>query len=76
MVERVIQRRGERQRRQRIFVEGVENQREADADQNDANVLDGGIGEQPLHVHLHGSEHHAEQRGDQPQRQRQHAPPP
>ena len=54
----------------------VEDQGETDADQQQADVLDRRIGQQALHVSLHGGEHHAEHCSDQPQRQRQHAPPP
>ena len=70
------QRRGECQRRQHAHVERVAQQRQAKRGEDQADILDGGIGQQPLHVGLYGSEHRAEQRRDQSHRQRQHAPPP
>ena len=55
---------------------GLEQDREPDAGDDDADVLDRRVGEQPLHVALHGREDHAEQRSQEAKRQRGDAPPP
>ena len=76
MIEAVIKRRGERERGERACLVCVEDERQADGRQDDPDVLDRRIREEPLHVALHRGEQHAEERGDQPQGKRQHAPPP
>ena len=72
----VVQAGGERQRRHRLHVVGREDDGEADAGQQHADVLDRRVGEQPLHVDLHRGEDDAEQGRGQAQRQQHAAPPP
>ena len=72
VVEHVEQRRGQRQRRRAPHAVGPEGERQAEADEDDADVLDGVIGEQPLQVVLHQRVEHAQHRGDAAQRR---APP-
>jgi hypothetical protein len=76
VVQAVVQRGGERQRRGRAHTLGVEQQRQPDAREHDAEILDRRAGEQPLHVGLHRSEHHAVERTEQAERQQHRAPPP
>ena len=67
---------GQRQRgggRQSV---GGERQRQAEADEDDADVLDRVVGEQALQVVLHQRVEHAEHRGDAAQHQHDHAGPP
>ena len=54
---------------------GLEEKREADGGQQQPDILDGGIGQQPLHVHLYGGEDHPKERGGQAERQQYHSPP-
>ena len=68
------ERRGQRQRGHRRHAIAEEQQRQADADDQQADVLDRRVGQQPLHVGLHRGEHHAEQGGGEAERQ-QHARP-
>ena len=53
-----------------------EGERETEADEDDADVLDRVIGEQPLDVVLHQGAEHAEQAGDAGERDDEDAPPP
>ena len=76
VVEDVQQRRGEGERRGPAKPEGLETQREAEADEDDADILDRVIGEQPLQIMLHQRVEHAHDAGDAGKRQHQHAPPP
>ena len=76
MIQAVVQRRGERQRRQRVLAIDVKNNGQADPHQQQPDIFNRRIRQQPLHIALHGGEHHAENRGHQTQRQRQHTPPP
>ena len=66
MRQAVVEHRGHGQRRQRLHAVGVEDQGQAEADRAQADVLDRGIGQQPLHVTLHRAVEHTEQGGDQP----------
>jgi len=72
----VVQRRRQRQRRHRLHAVGREQHRQPDGREQQADVLDRRIGQQPLHVDLRRGKHHAEQRAGQPQPEQQHAPPP
>ncbi len=76
VIEDVEQRRGQRQRRREAHAVGLEGERQAEADEDDADVLDRVVGEQPLQVVLHQRIEHAEHRGDAAERQHHHAPPP
>ena len=76
VVEHVEQRRGQRQRRAGGQPVGAERQRQAEADEDDADVLDRVVGEQPLQVVLHQRVEHAEHRGDAAERQHDDAGPP
>ena len=76
VVDAVIQRRGERERGERAHAVGLEGDGEADADQDEADVLDRRIGEQALHVALHRGKDHAVERGREAEREDHHAPPP
>ena len=55
---------------------GLEGEREAQADEDDADVLDRAVGEQPLEVALHQGAEHAEHGADAADRQHHDAPPP
>ena len=55
---------------------GMEDQGQSNADGDQADVFDRGIGQQALHVALYGAVKHAEKRGDEAHHQRHHAPPP
>ena len=55
---------------------GAERQREAKTDKDDADVLDGGIGQQTLQVVLHQRGENADHRGDGRQGQHDQARPP
>ena len=72
----MVQHGGQRNRREQRLVVGLEEDGETDAGNDDADVLDRRIGEQPLHVGLHGRENHAEERRDETKHQRDDAPPP
>src|SRR6516164_10844037 len=76
VIERVIERRGERDRGEQRLIVALEENRQPDSRDDDADVLDRRIGEEPLHVGLHGGEEHAEERGEQPEHEREYTPPP
>ena len=76
VIEDVEQRRGERERRRGRHAVGLEGEREAEADEDDADVLDRAVGEQPLEVALHEGAEHAEHGGDAAEREHDDAPPP
>ena len=76
VIERVVERRRQGDRCEERLVVALEQDREADAGDDDADVLDRGVREQALHVGLHRREEHAEQRRGEPENQREHAPPP
>ena len=76
VIERVVERRHQRDRRQKDFAIGLEQDREPDSGEDDADVLDRRVREQALHVHLHGRVDDAEQRRQQAEHQRGDAPPP
>ena len=76
MVEDVEQRRGHRQRRRRLHAVGAEAERETQADEDDADVLDRVIGEQPLEVVLHQRVEHAEHGGHPAEHDHDRRPPP
>jgi hypothetical protein len=76
VVERVVEHCDERQGRQRLHADAAEDDREPDAGEEDADVLDRRIGEQALHVGLHRREDHPVERGGEPERERHEPPPP
>ncbi len=69
VVEDVEQRRGQRQRRRPAHAVGLEGERQTEADEDDADILDRVIGEQALEVVLHQRIEHAHHRGDAAQRE-------
>ena len=74
MVEDVEERRGQRQRRGAGHAVGPEGERQAQPDEDDADVLDRVVGEQPLQVVLHQGVEDAHHRGDAAERQDQRRP--
>ena len=72
----VVEHGGHGQCRQRLHAIGVEDQGQADAHRDEADVFDRRIRQQPLHVVLHRAVEHAEQCGDEAHYQSHHAPPP
>ncbi len=76
VIQAVVEHRGQRESRERMHLVGVEHDREAERDDDKADILDRRIGEQPLHIDLHRGEDDAEERRGEPDRQRHHAPPP
>ena len=55
---------------------GLEGERKPEPDEDDADILDRVIGEQPLQIVLHQRVEHAHDAGDAGERQHHHAPPP
>ena len=55
---------------------GLESERQAETDENEADVLDGAVGEDPLEVTLHQRVENAEHGGSAADRQDRDAPPP
>ena len=53
-----------------------EHHRKSEAGEQNSDVLDGGIGEQTLHIRLRRREHDPVQRTEEPEGQGQRAPPP
>ena len=76
MVEHVQQRGRHRQRRRKLHAVRPKRHRKAQADEDDPDILDRGIGEQPLEILLHQRVEHAENRSDAAETQRDQAPPP
>ena len=76
MVEDVKQRRGERERRSEDHAVGLERERKAEPDEDDADVLHRVIGEQPLEIVLHERVEHAHDRRHAGEREHDDAPPP
>ena len=76
VIEYVEQRGCQRQRRGGRHVVRRKGEREAEADEDDADILDGVVGEQPLEVVLHQGAQHAEHTGDAGNRDHDDAPPP
>ena len=64
-----------KRRRERHAV-GLEGEREPEPDEDDADILDGVIGEQPLEVVLHERVQHAHHGRDAGEREHHNAPPP
>ncbi len=75
MVEHVEERGGERKRGRDVHAVGTEREREPEADEDDADVLDRMIGEQPLEIVLHERIEHAERRGDAAEREHHESAP-
>ena len=80
VIDGVIQTRDERQRRQQRmahvqFIVVQKHQRCAEAHQDDADVFDAVIGQQPFQVVLHQGIQHAEHGGNRADGQHRHAPP-
>ena len=69
MIEDVEQRGGEGERRGGRHAVRLEGEREAEADEDDADILDRVIGEQPLQIVLHQRIEHAHHAGDAGERQ-------
>ena len=69
------QRGGQRERRRPLHVVRLECEREAEADEDDADILDRVIGEQALEVVLHQCIEHAEYGGDAAEEQHDHSRP-
>ena len=76
VIHRVIHDRNQGERRGGAHAHAGEHDREAETGEHDADVFDGGIGEQTLHIRLRGREHDAIQRTEQAERERQQSPPP
>ena len=76
MVEHVKQRRRERQRRRPGQAVGLERDRQAQTDEDDADVLDRVIGEQPLQIVFHQRIQHAHHRGQPADGEHDDACPP
>ena len=76
VVERVIEHCRQRDRGKQRLVVGLEQYRQADPCDDDADVFDRRVREEALHVGLHCGEYHAEQRGRKAQRERDNTPPP
>ena len=74
MIEYVKQRRGHRQRSGTSHVVGTKRQRQPEADEDDADVLDRVIGEQALEIVLHQRMQHAENGGDAAEEENHCAP--
>ena len=64
VVERVEQRGGQGEGGARVEAGGAERQRQAEADEHDADIFDGRVGEQALQVALHQRVQDAEDGGD------------
>jgi hypothetical protein len=76
MAGHVVQRGRQGQRGHRHHAKAEEDQRQAQAHEEQAHVFDRRVGQQALHVGLHGRKHHAEQCRGQAHGQQQRAPPP
>ena len=76
MIDGVIEHGDQRQRRQRRHAHAAKDDGEPDAGEQDADVLDGRERQQAFHVGLRGREHHAVDRGEQAERERDESPPP
>ena len=76
MIEDVEKRGGERQRRGEPHAVRLERERQAEPDEDDADILDRVIGEQPLEVVLHERVENAHHGGDAADREHNDAPPP
>ena len=76
MIEHVQQPGSERQRRRHHQALRLERERKAERGENDADVLDGAVGEHALDVVLHQRVEHAHHRGDAADGEHEHAPPP
>jgi len=61
----MVERGDQRQRRYLLLLAGVEQDRQPDAGNDDADIFDLGISQQALHVGLHGREQHAVKGGGQ-----------
>ncbi len=67
VIEAVIQQRDQGERAEGVHADAEEHDREPEAGEDDADVLDRGVGEQPLHVGLGRGKHHAVQRAEEPE---------
>ena len=76
VIEAVIQERDQGECSEGGHADAEEYDREPEAGEDDADVLDRGVREQPLHVGLGRGEHHTVQRAEEPEGQRHEAPPP
>ena len=76
MVDDVHQRGGERQRRGPVKPVGPEGERQPKSDEDDADVLDGAVGEELLEILLHHGIEHADERRAAADGEHDHGPPP
>ena len=76
VVHRVVHHGNQRERGGGPHVDAREYDRKPEAGEHDSDVLDRGVGEQTLHIGLRGREHDPVQGAEQPEGQRQQAPPP
>ena len=76
VIENVKKRSGECERRSARHAIGLEGERQAQPDEDDADVLDRAVGEQPFQVALHDGIKHAEHGGGAAEHQHHAAPPP
>ncbi len=76
VIEDVKERGGESERRGERHAVRLERQREPEPDEDDADILDRVIGEQPLEIVLHQRVENAHHRGDAAERKHENAPPP
>ena len=76
VVEDVEERRGHGERRGGGHGVGRKGERETDADEDDADILDGVVGEETFQVMLHQGVQYTEQAGDAGERDDDDAPPP
>src|SRR5580704_19420270 len=72
VIEAMIEGRGERDRREQALAVSLEQNGQADARNDDADVLDRRVRQQPLHVRLYGGEKHTKQRGCEAEYDREH----
>ncbi len=75
VVERMEQRGDEGERRDRMQPFGPREERDAEADRDDADVFDRRVGQQPLEIALGEREEHAADRAHRAEREQRDAPP-
>ena len=76
MIEHVQKAGRQRQSRGKRHAVRLERKRQAEADEDDSDVLHRMIGEQPLEIVLHQGIEHAHHGGDAAEDEHHHAPPP
>ena len=73
VVERVQQGARDAAQRDELVARGFAQRGDAESDEDDADVLDRGVGQQAFHVVLHGCEDHAPQARDDARREQDHS---